>query len=518
MTVANEILKVTANGNGSSTVFSFSPIVLPNDEDDLVVTFVATDGTETTLTRGVGTANYSVSLTSAVPSTGSITYPASGTDYLAAGEKLIMRRVLDLLQPTDLENLGGYFPDTQEGVFDRLTMLIQQQQEQIDRALKIPVAETGAAANTTLPSEEDGAGYIYRNASNAFVISAASVDTASVSTFMEDPLLAADGDDFLDLIGFSAFMYGLKATASAAALRTAIDTFEDVFTTRGDMLRAGVGGAEERVALGAAGYVWASDGTDPGWSATGPHPRGYVDGFIMSNNGSDANNDLDIAAGSCRDDGNAANITLAASITKRLDATWTAGTNQGGLDTGSEANSTWYHVFVIRHPTTFVVDVLFSTSASAPTMPSGYTQKRRIGAVYNDGSGNLLAFVQHGDLFYWKTPILDVDVSNLSTTEVEYALTVPTGVRVRANFTAETSTTARMIYIHPTDVTDQAPSETAAPLSTLDYVSSGGGVFAASMDMWMLTDTTGKIAARAESNGTLRVATRAWIDARGKDA
>src|SRR4029077_17826592 len=63
-------------------------------------------------------------------------------------------------------------------------------------------------------------------------------------------------------------------------------------------------------------------------------PRGYIVGLKISNNSADAVNDIDIAEGGCRDDSNSANILLSA-MTKRLDAAWAAGTNQGGRDTGA---------------------------------------------------------------------------------------------------------------------------------------------------------------------------------------
>lgn len=68
----------------------------------------------------------------------------------------------------------------------------------------------------------------------------------------------------------------------------------------------------------------------------------------------------------------------------------------GGLDTGAEANSTWYSIWVIYNPATNTVSSLFSTSATAPTMPSGYTFKMRVGWVRNDGSSNFLRFKQFG--------------------------------------------------------------------------------------------------------------------------
>lgn len=82
----------------------------------------------------------------------------------------------------------------------------------------------------------------------------------------------------------------------------------------------------------------------------------------------------------------------------------------GGLDTGSETSSTWYAVWVISHPdNTPVPTVLLSLSATAPTMPSGYTLKRRVGWIKNDSSSNILQFEQEGDWISYHT-----DVANLS--------------------------------------------------------------------------------------------------------
>lgn len=53
--------------------------------------------------------------------------------------------------------------------------------------------------------------------------------------------------------------------------------------------------------------------------------------------------------------------------------TWTAGTGQNGLDTGARAASTFYRTYVIQNNSTGAYDILFSTSATSPTVPSGYT-------------------------------------------------------------------------------------------------------------------------------------------------
>lgn len=88
-------------------------------------------------------------------------------------------------------------------------------------------------------------------------------------------------------------------------------------------------------------------------------PKGYIFDLTLSNNGSDATNDIDIAAGEAADRGAADIMVLAASITKRTDAAWAVGSGNGGLDTGSIDNGTIHH-FLIKRPDTGVVDVLQS--------------------------------------------------------------------------------------------------------------------------------------------------------------
>ena len=71
-----------------------------------------------------------------------------------------------------------------------------------------------------------------------------------------------------------------------------------------------------------------------------------------------------------------------------------AASGAGGLDTGSEASSTWYYVWVIGNAETGAVAGMFSLSSAAPTMPAGYTLKRRVGEVRNDAGSDFLDFFQ----------------------------------------------------------------------------------------------------------------------------
>jgi len=236
-------------------------------------------------------------------------------------------------------------------------------------------------------------------------------------------------------------------------------------------------------------------------------PPGTLFGLTLSNNATDATNDIDIATGKARDGDDSANLVLASALTKRLDANWSVGTNQGGLDTGSKANSTTYHVWLISDGS--AVDVLFSTSVSAPTIPGIYTLKRRIGSIITDGSGAIRAFQQTGDEFLLATPPLDA-ATTIGTSRTLQALTVPAGLAVEALIRATTNS-AQSILVQPPFEADAAPSATASPLFSA-YTSQTATIA-------VRTNTSRQVALRATASSTaIYIATRGWIDRRGRDA
>ena len=109
----------------------------------------------------------------------------------------------------------------------------------------------------------------------------------------------------------------------------------------------------------------------------------------FTNNTTDANNDMDFTQGVINyDDGSGQSIS-SLNLTKQLDATFVEGTNAGGLDTGTKANSTWYQIFAITKNTTGVVDFLYSVSRTSPTIPSGWTRRAWLGAIRTNSSGNI---------------------------------------------------------------------------------------------------------------------------------
>lgn len=76
----------------------------------------------------------------------------------------------------------------------------------------------------------------------------------------------------------------------------------------------------------------------------------------------------------------------------------------GSLDTGSWAFSTWYNLFVIYNPTAQTSALLWSLSATAPTLPSGYTHFARVGANKTQSATNywFLGGTQLDRIFQYK--------------------------------------------------------------------------------------------------------------------
>ncbi len=244
--------------------------------------------------------------------------------------------------------------------------------------------------------------------------------------------------------------------------------------------------------------------------------RGNIGGLALSNNGADAVNDIDVASGGAMDAGVGGWMELATGITKRLDATWVVGTNQGGLDTGAVANGT-YHVWLIKRIDTGVVDVLFSLSPTSPTMPANYTLKRRIGSIVRV-SAAIKAFSQVGDYFAWNAAASDLNGGALTTANrTARTLTVPTGIKVLARVAVSARPTAANSAFHLAVSDLDATADTAVSLA---YFSIGGSDQTSTAEhaaeSLYMTNTSGQIGTRASAAGTHSIVTHGWFDTRGR--
>ena len=241
---------------------------------------------------------------------------------------------------------------------------------------------------------------------------------------------------------------------------------------------------------------------------------GFINGLTLSN-GTDSDHDIDVAAGIATDDADAVYLSLSSAITKQIDATWAVGTGNGGLDTGTVAADTWYAVWLIRRSDTGVVDVLFSTSFSSPTLPTDYDQKRRIGAVLTNGSSNIVAFVQMGDDFWWDAPVEDFNGNHTATAQT-LTTTVPTGIQVIGRYTVRHSASpSSAVLLSSLLVADTAPAPDG-PFTSSGGSAGGARSFGGYAEV--LTNTSGQIRHRGTASLSGNIHTYGWIDSRGRDA
>ena len=206
--------------------------------------------------------------------------------------------------------------------------------------------------------------------------------------------------------------------------------------------------------------------------------------ITIANNATDTDNDIDFSAGNFQFSDKSNEAVLLA-MTKRLDASWTVGNNQGGLDTGSKANSTWYHCYAIYNPTSGVSDAIFSANATTPTLPSGYTKYKLIESILTNSSGNILAFYHVGNYISWKTKIKDI-TSSLSTSLTPHPISTPLGrsVMVKVRATLYTGGASSVNILSPYD-------NSLTPLSSEnDLVSQN---YTTSIEKEVITDTSSQI-------------------------
>jgi hypothetical protein len=126
MTVSSSTNKVSFNGDGSTTVFAYSFKIF--DEDDLTVILRNASGGETVQTIST---NYSVSGVGNV-SGGNVTMVTAP----ATGESLTILREQPLTQGLDLVPNDPFPANSIEDTLDKITFMVQQHQEELDRSIK----------------------------------------------------------------------------------------------------------------------------------------------------------------------------------------------------------------------------------------------------------------------------------------------------------------------------------------------------------------------------------------------
>tara|TARA_R110000822_G_scaffold93393_4_gene214907 strand:+ start:5213 stop:6523 length:1311 start_codon:yes stop_codon:yes gene_type:complete len=136
-------------GNGVTTIFPFTFKVF-STADVQVVRLTISTSTETTLTI---VTDYNITLNGDQDSNpgGNIVLVTP----LLALYTLTATSDIANLQPTDLTNQGGFYPEVITDSFDRATIQIQQMSDNLTRSLKAPVSDDLTTIDMTIPVVAD---------------------------------------------------------------------------------------------------------------------------------------------------------------------------------------------------------------------------------------------------------------------------------------------------------------------------------------------------------------------------
>lgn len=213
--------------NGSATEFTFSfPII--NTSDLVVILRTDSTGAETVLTE---TTDYSVSATNNDYSSGGTVTTVSTYD---SGYSILILRNTPDTQETDLEDSGVLRLETLEGALDKLTMLVQQLQEESDRSIKFPRSDSASLTSEIDDSVNRASKNLTFDSNGNVTASDLVSGSTSFTSFGTDLVGVADAETAQNDVLYGMYVFNVKsygaagddATDDTTAIQAAIDAAE----------------------------------------------------------------------------------------------------------------------------------------------------------------------------------------------------------------------------------------------------------------------------------------------------
>lgn len=259
MTISSTTSRVSYNGNGVLVNFTV-PFYFLDDTHLLVTKYVVSSGVTTTLAL---TTDYTV-VGSGVLTGGTITCvvaPATGT-------QIIITRNVPFTQETDYIENDPFPAEVHEQALDKLTMEVQQIDEQVDRSVKMPI--TSSLTDVELPNFTGKGEYIVRiNAAETNLEAVNAVDAALAGSItpVDGGFLVGNGTEFVtetDAVARASLGLGTLATQNASTVSItggAISGITDLAVADGGTGASSASDARTNLGLAIGSNVQAYDAT-----------------------------------------------------------------------------------------------------------------------------------------------------------------------------------------------------------------------------------------------------------------
>jgi len=268
MALSTEITKDVYTSSDYEFYTSFRITV----SSDLIVSVIHnTSLVETELTIST---DYTISTTYQQGSTVLVTLLDAGQSWLTGGNlssdyTLILRRELPLTQDTSIRNQGSYYPELHENQFDKLVMLDQQQQEQLERCFKMSVSQDNTTLDPQLPSSYIGAdrpilmlndtGVAFADPPVTYTDLLSAIDTAG-GVYTASRAMVTSGAGVATASGVTTTELGyVSGVTSAIQTQFTGKQSKSMLTTKGDLYVATASGVTARQAAGTDGYALVAD-------------------------------------------------------------------------------------------------------------------------------------------------------------------------------------------------------------------------------------------------------------------
>ncbi len=349
MSITTQTLRKDYTANGINTIFAVDfPIFYESNATPKFSIEVITTDTSGIETIKIETIDYTITYTSienGVIQTSNVVFNVAPINQ----HKVSILRKVNLTQNAEFTTTGTekYSGKAVESALDKLTLQNLQIQESLNRVVRLP--KSSSLINIEFPidlNRADQAVVVNTTGDNLTTKNLADINLATLTNFAKTLMDDNNASEARTTLNAQQLNANLTALAGLTGASNKLPYFTGVGTMA----------VQDLIATA----------TNRGIS--------YINNPVtLVNEGTSITDTIGFNAGTfITSSGLQIYLPL---IRKKIQSTgsWTAGDTNNGLDTGSRTASTFYRTFVIQNNSTGAYDILFSVSATSPTVPSGYT-------------------------------------------------------------------------------------------------------------------------------------------------